>query len=58
LLKIPPRALRSVIMGCSIPPDTEAHVRCLVAARASPPVVLKRAVRKRDRYELTIEGAS
>jgi Protein of unknown function (DUF2971) len=58
LPKIPPRALRSVIMGCSIRPDAEAHIRRLVAGRVSPPVVLKRAVRKHDRYELTIEDAS
>ena len=58
LLKIQPGLLRSVIMGCSIQPDAEAHIRRLVATRVFPPVVLKRAVRKANRYELTIDDVA
>lgn len=58
LLRIPSDSLRSVIIGCSTRPEVEARIRRLVAARVHPPVALKRAVRKPDRYEITIQDVA
>ncbi len=54
-LKLPPDALRAVIMGCLIKPSDADEIRSIIESQVGRRVVLKRIVRARDHYELSIE---
>ncbi len=55
ILRFSPRALRSVILGCTIAPAAEKQIRKLVSQRIFPPVALKRSVRNPSSYQLSIQ---
>jgi hypothetical protein len=53
-LKYPPGALRAVIMGCMVCQSDVAELRKIIDQQFRPYVALKRAVRNRDDYGLSI----
>lgn len=54
LLELPRRAIKSVIVGCSMPDHTRMELREIVAQTGNT-VSIKKAVRIRDHYQLKIE---
>jgi len=52
---LPPRMLKSIILGALISSSDEAEIREMVAQRIGRPLVLKRAVRVPNRYSLSVE---
>jgi Protein of unknown function (DUF2971) len=54
-LKLPPDALRAVIMGCLIKPSDADEILTMIKSQVGRRVALKRIVRARDHYDLSIE---
>jgi hypothetical protein len=54
-LKFPSNALKAVIMGCLISSSHAAEIQTMIQSQYGQHVALKRVVRTRDHYELSIE---